>query len=178
MTREEAINHPDCPAEIKNRLVLVDIKFFSDNGELKDGQIVVDKDLEDDVKSLFRLITNLPAEQKFPLTSVEPIVKFNWDDEASMSVNNTSAFNYRPIAGTDRLSLHSYGFAIDVNPKINPYIIDGKVTQPANGSYNREVAGTLYSGHPIVEFMKDLGWEWGGDWLDYQDYQHFQKKVY
>lgn len=164
--------------EIKARLETVNVKFYSDDNQIHDGQIIVDKDNVQDVKDLFEMILSLPEEQRFPITSVEPIEKYNWDDEASMSENNTSAFNYRKIAGTDKLSLHSYGFAFDLNPRINPYIVEGKVTQPRNGSYNTEVPGTLYSGHPIVEFMKQRGWEWGGDWTKYQDYQHFQKKTY
>lgn len=173
MTREEAINHPECPQEIKDRLVLVDVKFVNEAGEGKNGQIVVDQDLAGDVENFFEFM----LEQKFPLTSVEPIAKYNWDDEASMSVNNSSGFNYRKIARENQLSNHSYGFAIDINPQINPYI-KGDMTQPSNASYNVEVPGTLYSGHPVVEFMKARGWEWGGDWGDRKDYQHFAKKVY
>lgn len=178
MNREEAIHHPDCPEEIRARLELVNIKFRSDDHEIREGQIVVDCDHVKDVEDLFTMILNLPEDQRFPITSVEPIVKYGWDDEASMTQNNSSGFNYRKIEGQDKLSLHSYGFAIDLNPRINPVIVDGKVTQPRNGSYNTEVLGTLFSGHPIVEFMKSRGWEWGGDWTKYQDYQHFQKKAY
>jgi len=31
-------------------------------------------------------------------------------------LNNTSGFNYRKITGTDKLSTHSFGRAIDINP--------------------------------------------------------------
>lgn len=174
MTSEEAINHPDCPQAIKQRLVLVEVKFLSSDGGEQDGQIVVDQDLAKEVRDLFQFM----IESKFPLHSVIPIAKFKWDDEASMSANNSSGFNYRKIAGKDKLSLHSYGFAIDINPQINPVIENGIVTQPANGSYNKEVPGTLYANHPVVEFMKARGWNWGGDWIHYQDYQHFDKKIY
>lgn len=37
------------------------------------------------------------------------------NDNKSMSANNTSAFNYRVISGTKKLSNHSYGLAIDIN---------------------------------------------------------------
>lgn len=174
MTREEAINHPECPDSIKERLAVVPVKFFGADNQIHEGQVVVDKDLTQDVMDLFEII----MKEKFPLTSVKPIAEFDWDDEASMSANNTSAFNYRKIAGQDRLSLHSYGFAIDLNPKINPVIEKGEVTQPSNGSYNTEVPGTLHKDHKIVQFMKSRGWEWGGHWERYQDYQHFQKKTY
>ncbi|HMR55503.1 MAG TPA: M15 family metallopeptidase [Candidatus Doudnabacteria bacterium] len=173
MTRDEAINHPQCSQEILETLELVDVQYYGFDGEIHEGQIVVHHQLKSDVIDLFALMFG----QKFPLQEVSPIVKYNWDDETSMVNNNTSGFNFRKIVHTDRISLHGYGFAIDINPRINPVIENGKVAQPANGSYNIEVAGTLYEEHPVVKFMEDRGWEWGGNWTHYQDYQHFQKKV-
>ena len=43
-------------------------------------------------------------------------------DTNSIGHNNTSAFNYRVVPGTDRLSNHAMGFAIDLNPVENPYV--------------------------------------------------------
>lgn len=174
MTRVEAINHPECPDKIKSRLELLELKFYSFDGKIQNGQLVMDKDLAPDIKDLFAMMLEL----KFPLERMEPIVAYDWDDEASMSANNTSAFNYRKIAGQDKLSLHSYGFAIDLNPRMNPVMQNGAILQPKNGSYDISVAGTLFAGHPVVEFMKARNWNWGGDWTHYQDYQHFDKKVY
>ena len=39
-----------------------------------------------------------------------------------MSDNNTSAFNFRTIAGTDIVSEHGMGLAVDVNPFYNPQV--------------------------------------------------------
>jgi hypothetical protein len=33
----------------------------------------------------------------------------------------------------------------------------------------------MTSRHPIVQFLADRGWTWGGTWGDPLDYQHFQK---
>ncbi len=174
-TREQAIDSmlakdPTCPPEILQALVLIDVKFFGFDGQTHEGQIVVHQDLEKDVKDLFGLM----FDSKFPVQEVTPIVKYIWDDEASMSANNSSGFNYRKVAGEERLSLHSLGRAIDINPQINPWV-RGDVTQPTNASYNVKEPGTLYAGHQIVELMRARGWEWGGNWKDYKDYQHFQK---
>mgnify|MGYP005607387807 FL=1 len=179
-TREQAINSilekdPTCPQEILDALVLVNVNFFCFDGETHDGQIVVHQDLQQDITELFEFM----LQQKFPLQEVAPIVKYDWNDEASMAANNSSAFNYRLVINTDRVSWHGYGRAIDINPKINPVVVpeEGKwgITQPANGSYNIEEPGTLYAGHEVVEFMKARGWYWYGDWEEYKDYQHFQK---
>ena len=58
------------------------------------------------------------------------------NDEKSMAANNTSAFNYRVISGTTKLSNHSYGMAIDINPRINPYITKYGIA-PANSKVYR-----------------------------------------
>lgn len=179
-TREQAINSilekdPTCPTEILNALALVDVKFFGFDAETYEGQIVVHQDLKTDVEDLFVFM----LQQKFPLQEVSPIVKYNWDDELSMSVNNSSGFNYRTIINTDKISFHGLGRAIDINPKLNPVVVreegNWKTSQPANGSYNIEEPGTLFVTHPVVEFLKVRDWGWGGDWEEYKDYQHFQK---
>ncbi len=176
-TREQAIDSilekdPSCPRDILESLVLLDVKFLGFDSKIHEGQIVVHQDVQKDIVDLFELM----QQEKFPLEEVSPVVKYSWDDEASMSANNSSGFNYRKIAGQDIMSFHSQGKAIDLNPRINPWV-QGETIQPANGSYNIEKAGTLFNGHPVVEFMKERGWEWLGDWEKYQDYQHFQKEI-
>ena len=74
---------------------------------------------------------------KYPIQRMSLVDDYDGDDETSMSANNTSAFNYRRITGSSRLSKHSQGLALDINPKINPCISyrNGKITlvEPANG---------------------------------------------
>ena len=55
---------------------------------------------------------------------------------ASMAADNTSAFNCRRVAGSDRWSAHAYGAAIDINPVENP-VPDrrlGRAPRPGAGS--------------------------------------------
>lgn len=174
---EEATNHPECPEAIKDQLALCTVKYLSFDNNFHEGQLVVHQELQKDIEGLFAFMLALPDGQKFMVEKVVPIVAYKWDDEASMSANNTSAFNYRKIAGQDKLSLHAYGVAIDLNPRLNPVVKNGQVLQPINGRYNITEPGTLFTDHPIIEFMKARGWEWGGDWTHYQDYQHFQKQL-
>jgi peptidoglycan LD-endopeptidase CwlK len=177
LSREEALNHPECPPEILERQELVTLKYRTADNSFHEGQIVVDKRLAKDVEELFSFLYTLPEDQQFPIESVKPIVMYNWDDEASMSANNSSGFNYRPILGQEKLSYHAKGLAIDLNPKWNPLVEEGKEPQPKDGEYIPARPGTLTANHPVVEFMKARGWEWGGDWESYQDYQHFQKII-
>ncbi len=168
---EEALKGLDVPAEIRETLVLVDVQYLSFDGCLHAGQLVVHKDLKEEVVEIFSALLHIG----FPIEKVVPIVAYGWNDEASMGANNSSAFNYRLILGTDRLSNHSYGRAIDINPMQNPYFArDGKV-HPVGATHNPSVPGTLTVDSEAVAIFKAKGWIWGGDWKVPVDFQHLEK---
>jgi D-alanyl-D-alanine carboxypeptidase len=76
-------------------------------------------------------------------------------------------FAWRPIAGTNRLSPHSWGIAIDLNPRHGAYWRDRKMTGP-------EVEAMRHS-YPqeIVEIFEKHGFIWGGKWSHF-DLMHFE----
>jgi hypothetical protein len=168
-----------CPKEILEAQRIVPVRYIGlDDGLYHSGQIVVEERLEEDITLLFEEAVR----QRFPIARTIPIAapEFNFNDEASMAANNTSGFNYRFILGTKDLSPHARGLAIDLNPAVNPCIHKDGLVEPARGIYNPRLPGTLTANHPIVLFMKNRGWEWGGDWKREQgmvDYQHFQKQI-
>jgi len=168
---EEAVQGTKAPAEILKTLTLVDVEYVSFDGAVHVGQVVVHKDLAADVKELFASLLSM----RFPIQLVVPILAYGWDDEKSMLANNSSAFCYRPIIGTDRLSNHSYGRALDINPLLNPYFAKDGNIYPAGATYNPLVPGTIASNDAVVALFREKGWEWGGDWEAVKDYQHFQK---
>ena len=174
------------PPEIEWQIVPLDIEYIDFNGEKKTGTIEVNRAVYDDVKDFFAKALEL----KFPIENVvrssDP--EYLWDDDKLMAANTTSGFNYRLIAGTDEPSLHGLGLAFDVNTELNPFIkyekTDGTPhVDPEGATYDPDVPGTLTADHPLVTFMKERGWEWGGDWArddrpgkkSRTDYQHFQK---
>jgi peptidoglycan LD-endopeptidase CwlK len=180
MTETEAFDglDPKCPAEIRKRQKVVKLKYYSSDGKIHQGQLVIDGELKNDIKKVFALA----LKERFPIYSVIPISdkRFRkdgrWDDELSMEANNTSAFNYREITGGGRLSHHAYGRAIDINTLQNPYIKDA-VVLPHGAKYDPGVAGTFTVDHPIVRAFLQLGWDWGGNWTSPKDYQHFEKPL-
>jgi hypothetical protein len=183
LSLEEALRqNPEflCPPEILERQRLIPVRYFGlSDGLYHEGQIVVEERLGEDVTLLFEEMVR----QRFPIWSAVPIAdpRFNFDDEASMSANNTSGFNYRRILNKDKLSLHARGLAIDINPANNPCIHkDGKV-EPAGAIYDPRLPGTLTAAHPIVRFLKSRRLQWGGGWdLEARgkvDYQHFFKEL-
>lgn len=169
---EDAVSGAGIPPEVIENLSLMTVQYYSFDNKLHEGQLVIHKDLIDDIKSLF----NIVKEKKFPIAKVIPIVKYNWDDQKSMSDNNTSAFNYRFVEGTSKLSNHSFGMAIDINPLLNPYI-KKNIIRPDGAVYNPGTEGTITKDSFLVKEFKKLGWTWGGDWKDRKDYQHFEKKL-
>jgi len=69
-------------------------------------------------------------------------------------------FSWRRIAGTARLSPHSFGIAIDLNPKKSAY---WRWTSDWDGSFPRA----------IVEAFESEGFIWGGVW-EHFDSMHFE----
>lgn len=84
-----------------------------------------------------------------------------------MIANSASTFCYRFIKDTNRLSMHSYGIAIDLSPAKTQYwksvtksetaLIDYKNTMPLS----------------IVRIFEKYGFIWGGRWYHY-DTMHFE----
>lgn len=169
---DEAVSGINIPASILNNLVLVDVFYYSFDGILRKGQLIVNKEVEQDIIEIFEFI----KESRFPVEKVVPIVNYSWSDEASIADNNTTAFNYRFVSGTRIVSNHAYGYAIDINPLQNPYIKRGKVI-PEGAVYDPEESGTITYDSKLVKEFKKRGWSWGGDWQSVKDYQHFEKRI-
>lgn len=175
--------NPDsvAPKDIIDAMKIVSVTYYGFDGALHTGQIVVAKEVAEDVQAFFALALEL----QFPIEKVIPISneKYRWNDEVSCDDNNSAGFNYRRIFGTDRLSKHALGRAFDINPVQNIYVGYDKDLQeifrfPKGAVYNEAAKGTLTEAHPLVVFMKKLGWTWGGDWTPESgrvDYQHFEK---
>jgi peptidoglycan LD-endopeptidase CwlK len=169
MTLAEALGGKEIPEEIRDELTIVTVPYFSFAEMSGEGQLVVHTDLEEDVERIFEELRIM----RFPIQRMVPIVAYGWDDNVSMADNNTSAFNYRVIAGTTTLSHHATGRALDINPVQNPYIgADGSVAPPG-AVYDLSQKGTVTP--EVVSLFKSCGWQWGGDWSDRKDWQHFQK---
>jgi hypothetical protein len=176
--------NPDnfAPQEIVQNIIALEVPYVNFEGEQKVGVIEVHKDVVDDVHQFFVL----SLVEKFPINKVvrSSDAPYLWRDDVLVADNTTSGFNYRFIRDTKRPSLHGLGLAFDVNTRLNPYIRfneDGtESVDPKGAVYDPALSGVLTSEHPLVVFMKDHGWEWGGDWKKASgrtDYQHFQKVI-
>ena len=171
MDFETAMAGTEAPREIVTSLCLIDVRCLGFDGDSHQGQLVIHRDLAADIEEVFALIQAV----KFPVGEVAPIVRYDWSDEASMAADNSSAFNYRKIAGTDRLSRHALGRALDINPLENPAVYpDGRIT-PTGAVYRPGSPGTFTGDHPVVCAFLERGWRWGGNFDHVRDYHHFEK---
>ena len=169
-TFEEIFSKSKIPASVRKNLKLIMVEYFSFDDKLHRGQILIHKDLANHIIEIFKVI----KEKKFPISKVIPINKYEWSDDLSVADNNTSSFNYRYVKGTKKLSAHSLGRAIDINPKQNPHI-KGEKSHSGRYTYNTNVSGTITANSFLVKEFTKRGWKWGGNWKRSKDYQHFEK---
>ena len=148
------------------------------DGQTKEGELVVNKAIAEDVLAIFRQL----YEAEYPIEKVRLVDEYDADDEASMSDNNSSAFNFRFISHTTKISKHGLGMAVDINTLYNPYVktVNGKLSiEPANAEAYVDRSGDFP--HKIdhndlcYKLFTRYGFTWGGDWTHSKDYQHFEK---
>ena len=180
------MSYVENPNISREQLRYIKVLHYNFNHEVQVGELIVNANIAEDVRNIFREL----FEQEYEIQSMYLIERF-WtgdgssSDRSSIENNNTSAFNYRTIAGTDQLSNHALGYAIDINPLQNPY-----VAYNADGSF-REIYPEMErfidraNGEPHMIGHEDVcyqiftryGFTWGGDWADPIDYQHFEKNL-
>ena len=95
---------------------------------------------------------------KYPIQRIEVVDKYEADDTKSMAANNTSAFNYRLIAGTNKLSNHGKGYK-------------NRNVKTCKGKYAKYM---IHKNDKVYKIFKKYGFSWGGDWNSLKDYQHFE----
>jgi len=170
---------------------LVYLKFlhYDYDGNTKVGELIVNKIIKDKTIDILKK----SFENKIQFNSFKLVDDyFITDDDdrteidnRSIADNNSYGFFYRKIYGTERLSNHSYGCAIDINPRENPYLpyrngeydytnlteLDKKYLHNREESDNPHI---ITQRSPIYKIFKSQKFEWGGDWEHTKDYQHYE----
>jgi hypothetical protein len=75
------------------------------------------------------------------------------------NVKTIYGYNCRKVAGTNLISAHGYGMALDINPQENPFQNTIKTDMPSE----------------FINLFKKEGWGWGGEWNGKKDPMHFSK---
>jgi hypothetical protein len=164
----------------RNDLRYLRIKHYDLQGKVHEGEMICNKRIANDLIDIFKELYR----QKYPIERMRLIDDYDADDDKSMRANNTSCFCYRRVEGYNKLSNHSMGMAVDINPLYNPlykrYSNGKELVQPSNAKrYCDRKASFNYKivkGDLLYRLFVNHGFEWGGDWHSKKDYQHFEKK--
>ena len=165
------------PREELRYLHILHVGFDNNTHE---GELIVNKRIAEDVLDIFKEL----YKAGYQIEKVRLIDEYNALDELSMRDNNSSAFNFRYISYSTTLSKHAMGLAVDINTLYNPYIkqVDGRLNiEPANAvnyvDRNRQFPHKIDHQDLCYKLFTKHGFEWGGDWEDSKDYQHFEIKL-
>lgn len=157
-----------------NELRYLSVLHSGFDGYIYEGEIIVNEQIAEDVLAIFKELYAM----RYPIEKMKVMSCYEGSDELSMMDNNSSGFNFREITDGGKLSKHAFGLAIDLNPRINPYIKSG-VVLPSNGvqfvDRNQCIQGMIKQGDAVYQLFKRYGFTWGGDWTLLKDYQHFEK---
>jgi D-alanyl-D-alanine carboxypeptidase len=162
-------DHPRCPRF--DQLAYLRVAHVAMTGEVGQGELIVAAALATRAVELFRRLYALG----FPIRQLRLVDDYGASDDESMAADNSSAFNFRVVAGTDVLSQHALGRAIDLNPVENPWRRADRIDPPAGVAFVDRTAirpGMIVRPGPVVAALDELGWEWGGDWRHARDDHH------
>ena len=167
MSKNEPISFDD--------LSYLKLTYYGFDEKTHIGEMIVNKDVAEEVVEIFKELYM----EKYPIEKIKLIDEYNASDELSMKDNNSSSFCYRTVSGTDVISNHGKGVAIDINPLYNPHVntSTNKVSPDTAYDYvnrNTVVKGMIVKGDACYNAFIKRGWSWGGNWRN-PDYQHFEK---
>lgn len=147
------------------------------NGNVHEGEMIVNMHIAEDMLEILKEL----YEQDYPIEKIRLVDEYGADDEASMEDNNSSCFNFRFVPRTTKVSKHGMGLAVDINTLYNPYIttVDGRINvDPSNAEpyadRDREFDYKIEKGDLCYNLFTEHGFEWGGEWKNSKDYQHFE----
>ena len=178
-TRMQGRSYPQECGIARSELRYLELSHYDFDGEEHIGQMVCNRQIADDLLYIFRKL----YEAEYPIARMRLIDDYDASDQRSMADNNTSCFCYRRIAGSETLSKHSRGMAVDVNPLYNPclYVRSGRVLPPEgkpyahNRSKRKDITGMIDASDLCYRLFISRGFRWGGSWRSLKDYQHFEK---
>lgn len=151
-----------------NELDVVKVRYFGFDNKKHNGILLVNHEVSKEILEIFSIL----YKHKWPIEKIYPIDNHH---------NVTLSYNCREVAlQRGRRSQHSYGRAIDINPLQNPYV-KGKIVIPQGSERyidrSLHLKGQITHQSLVYQLFIERGWDWGGNWYDVADYQHFEKRA-
>jgi D-alanyl-D-alanine carboxypeptidase len=169
---------PGCPVSLA-QLRLLTVSHWGFDGRAHTGQLVVNQDVAAPLARVFRRLHEL----RFPIRHLSLAASYGPRRARPADGDVSGSFHCRqsvpsPCTGgtrSGRWSNHAYGYAVDLNPRENPYVGCGRTRDPASAPYidrSRLRKGMVTPA--VVQAFRSIGWGWGGDWTrGTKDYMHF-----
>jgi len=162
---------PGCPAT-RADLRRIEINHYTFTGEIRRGVLVVNRDVAQSVATIF---TDL-FEARFPIRKMRPVEVYRGDANASLSDDNTSAYNCRRLSQINAPPMespHANGRAIDINPRENPWRDPRCNCWFPSAEYAARVEGpgVILRGGLVWRLFRRQGWVWQD--IKVPDYMHF-----
>jgi hypothetical protein len=148
---------------IINQIVKIEVRFYNFKGEPETGYIEVNKSIKKETKNVFDKL----YQKRFIINNVT--VSNKRSDKEIILENDSTSFNFRTVLGKNRLSKHSFGYAIDINPKNNP-------AKPSEmfDIYDTTIREGIIEENTI-DIFKENGFRWGGEiFKGFWDSHHFE----
>jgi hypothetical protein len=183
-TWDEKINNTDLEMQLAQRYDTGGIEtpppYLFDPGRLRYQpffQALYGKDKASIEKNLVRIAwPTLKGSIKIPVNKVGEVDKKLYligqeiaklPKSERIWAEGASTYEYRVIKDTDRLSMHSFGIAIDLAPTKTQYWKDEATPETAHIGYHNTMPMS------IVRIFEKHGFIWGGRWYHY-DTMHFE----
>ncbi|QQO10921.1 M15 family metallopeptidase [Breznakiella homolactica] len=130
--------------------------------------------------SLFGFAVTVHKDIAEPLKRVDRVVKAGAAGDAETvaflaSIASVGGYNWREIQGTSRMSYHSWGLAVDIQPKrLGGKAIYWQWEQARNSDWIViPLAGRWKPPDPVIRAFEYEGFVWGGKW-EFFDTMHFE----
>jgi hypothetical protein len=169
---------PGCPVALWN-LRLLTVSHWGFDGNVRRGQLVVRRDVAAPLAGVFRRLYAL----RFPIRHMRlddmygPATTRPADGDISGAFQCREAVPSPCTGGTasGSWSNHAYGYAVDLNPRENPYVGCGRTRDPRTEPYiDRSPLRKGMVTPQVVAAFQSIGWGWGGAWTGQtKDYMHF-----
>lgn len=176
----DAYNIPEASQNVLDSLSYLTVPYIDYNGAVKDGHMIVNKDLADEVLAIFQELYNI----MYPIENMDIVEEYevglNESTEyAAVDDNDTYSFYY--ASNTAQLT----GNAIVINPQINPKVQNGTaehqnarlyVDRENTDNWSSEAKDAYIDNESrVYEIFKKYGWTWGGENEDNPNYGYFEK---
>ena len=174
----QGITWHDNPYISRSDLRYLRLSHYDLEGRTHVGEMICNKLIANKLLVIFREL----YAAHYPIQRMRLPDVYGADDERQMRDNNTSCFCYRKVSGSQHLSKHARGLAVDINTLYNPYIRYDKngrrIVEPATAArYTNRQASFPYKITPddlCYKLFIKHGFTWGGAWKRAKDYQHFE----